>query len=77
MVIMSWIAMLCSFCGNILINFQIVWGFPVWILSNLLWVLFELHNHGWKIKKINAARILMYAGYSLLNVHGLISWLIK
>jgi len=32
--ILSWTAMLCSFGGNILINLKIVWGFPVWIISN-------------------------------------------
>ena len=72
---LSWIALLFSFGGNILINLQIVWGFPLWVLSNALWIWFDLYNQGWKITKINRARILMSIGYSLLNVHGLINWI--
>jgi len=73
--ILSWTAMLCSFGGNILINLKIVWGFPVWIISNLLWIWFDLRNQNWKITNMNRARILMHLGYSVLNIHGLINWI--
>jgi len=58
-----------------LINLQIVWGFPVWIISNLMWIWFDLRNQNWKITSLNRARILMHIGYFVLNIHGLINWL--
>ena len=66
--VVSFIAMLCSFGGNGLINFKRKSGYVVWIVSNVLWVAVNL------MSQPNACQIAMFIGYAAFNVHGWLKW---
>jgi len=63
-----------SITGNLLINNKFAWGFPVRIISNIIWILFELLIHGWKITSENRAKIIMYIIFTGINIHSLTNW---
>lgn len=66
--IVSFVAMLCSFLGNGLINYKKKIGYVVWIVSNLLWVIVNLMGEP------NACQIMMFVGYAGFNIHGWMKW---
>jgi nicotinamide riboside transporter PnuC len=67
MFIISIIATILSFTGNLGVNNKKLWGFYVWIVSNILWVIIALNTP-------NYPQVIMFVGYSMLNVHGIIKW---
>jgi len=67
-IILSWLATVLSLGGQVLINKKKKAAFPVWIASNLTWILVNF------LTTFNLANVVMYAVYSLMNIHGLIEW---
>ena len=67
--LVSFAALVFSISGNLLVNFQLRVGFPVWIVSNLLWIAvnFMREERDW-------SQIVMFFIYMGLNVHGFIFW---
>lgn len=66
--ITSWIATALSLFGQILINNKKKAAFPVWITSNLLWIMVNI------IGTFNLANVVMYIIYTIMNCVGLIQW---
>lgn len=64
---MSWIATVLSLTGNFLVNKKRIEGFYIWTLSNILWVIIAF-------KTSNMAQMVLFVCYSILNIHGIISW---
>ncbi|MGE5395897.1 MAG: nicotinamide mononucleotide transporter [Chitinophagales bacterium] len=60
-------ATILSFTGNIGVNCKKIWGFYVWIASNILWVYVAY-------KTPNIPQIAMFIGYAVLNIMGIIQW---
>ena len=66
--IISWIATGGSLFGQILINKRNKLAFPVWITSNLLWIVVNI------IGTFNLANVIMYVVYTIFNISGYINW---
>ena len=66
--VISWIATGLSLFGQLLINKKKKSAFPVWIASNLLWIVVNF------LGVFNMANVAMYLVYSVMNVHGLWEW---
>ena len=67
--VVSILGMLCSLGGNILIMFKKKSGWLIWILGNILWIVYNF------ISDFNLPMVLMYLVYIALNVMGFIRWL--
>lgn len=66
--VLSFAALVCSLSGNALVNYRKRYGFLVWILSNVLWILVNL------LGGMNVCQVLMFIAYMCLNVQGYILW---
>lgn len=66
--LISWIATISSLAGQVLINRRNKIAFPVWIISNLLWIAANF------IGNFNIANVVMYAVYIVFNVSGYFQW---
>ena len=66
--LVSFIALVLSLSGNVLINFKKRAGFVVWFASNVLWVAVNL------IGTPNWSQIAMFVVYMAFNVHGFLRW---
>jgi len=43
----EWTATLLSITGALLVSFKIKWAFPVFLLSNVFWIIFALQLHAY------------------------------
>ena len=66
--VMSVLGLVLSLLGNLLINFRKKSGYVVWIIANILWVLVNIFGN------CNIPQVIMYSVYTILNIHGIISW---
>ena len=66
--IISWSATALSLFGQILINNKKKAAFPVWIISNILWIVVNI------IGTFNTANVVMYIVYTIMNFVGLWNW---
>lgn len=66
--IISWTATILSLLGQVLISNKKKSAFPIWIISNLLWIWVNI------IGIFNLANVAMYLVYTLLNIIGIIKW---
>lgn len=66
--ILSWCATGSSLIGQWLINNKKRSAFVVWIASNVLWIIVNI------ISTFNMANVVMYIVYTIMNIHGFISW---
>ena len=53
---------------DLLVNFKKRFGFIIWILSNIVWIVVNI------IGPTNISQIIMYVIYMGLNIHGFIYW---
>lgn len=67
--IISWCATGLSLFGQVLINNKKKAAFPVWIISNLLWIVVNI------IGTFNTANVVMYIVYTVMNFAGLYNWI--
>ena len=66
--ILSAIATILSLWGNYLVIKKRVLGFPIWILSNIFWILVNY------LGTFNVSQVIMFIIYGLLNVYGWYEW---
>ena len=66
--IVSFVALALSLSGSALINFRRRVGFPVWIASNVAWIVVNMMGTP------NWSQIAMFVVYMAMNVHGWIKW---
>lgn len=66
--IISAIATICSLYGNYLVIKKNKFGFVIWLISNILWVLINF------IGVLNISQVIMFVIYGILNVYGWIKW---
>ena len=64
----SAIATICSLYGNYLVIKKNKFGFVIWLISNVLWVLINF------IGVLNISQVIMFVIYGILNVYGWIKW---
>ena len=64
----SAIATICSLYGNYLVIKKNKFGFVIWLISNILWVLINF------IGVLNISQVIMFVIYGVLNVYGWIKW---
>lgn len=64
----SFVALVLSLSGNMLINFRRRIGFFVWIASNVAWIAVNMMGVP------NWSQIAMFVVYIVFNVHGWITW---
>lgn len=64
----SAIATICSLYGNYLVIKKNKFGFVIWLISNILWVLINF------IGVLNISQVVMFVIYGILNVYGWIKW---
>lgn len=64
----SAIATICSLYGNYLVIKKNKFGFVIWLISNILWVLINF------IGVLNISQVIMFVIYGILNVYGWIKW---
>lgn len=65
--IIEWIATAVSLIGLILNAQQIIWCWPVWCISNILWIYYT-----YKTKQF--AQLLLWAAYTVVNVWAYFEW---
>ena len=66
--ILSTVATILSIGGNFLLAKQIKWVFPIWIVSNVMWVGIILAT------SFNIPQVLMYVVYIGTSAYSWISW---
>lgn len=66
--IVSAIATICSLYGNYLVIKKNKFGFVVWLISNILWILINF------IGVLNISQVIMFVIYGILNIYGWIKW---
>ena len=59
---------ICSLGGNIFIILKKRVGWVIWIIGNILWILYNF------ISKFNAPMVIMYLVYAIINIIGFIKW---
>lgn len=64
----SAIATICSLYGNYLVIKKNKFGFVIWLISNILWVLINF------IGVLNISQVIMFMIYGILNIYGWIKW---
>lgn len=64
----SAIATICSLCGNYLVIKKNKFGFVIWLISNILWILINF------IGVLNISQVIMFMIYGILNIYGWIKW---
>ena len=64
----STLALILALTGNILVNFRKKFGFIIWTLSNIVWILVNF------LGTMNIPQVVMYAVYMVLNMQGFIVW---
>lgn len=64
----SAITTICSLYGNYLVIKKNKFGFVIWLISNILWVLINF------IGVLNISQVIMFVIYGILNVYGWIKW---
>lgn len=66
--IISAIATICSLYGNYLVIKKNKFGFVIWLISNILWILINF------IGVLNISQVIMFVIYGILNVYVWIKW---
>ena len=66
--IISAIATICSLYGNYLVIKKNKFGFVIWLISNILWILINF------IGVLNISQVIMFVIYGILNIYGWIKW---
>ena len=66
--IISAIATICSLYGNYLVIKKNKFGFVIWLISNILWILINF------IGVLNISQVIMFVIYGILNTYGWIKW---
>lgn len=66
--IISVIATICSLYGNYLVIKKNKFGFVIWLISNILWILINF------IGVLNISQVIMFIIYGILNIYGWIKW---
>lgn len=66
--IISAIATICSLYGNYLVIKKNKFGFVIWLISNILWILINF------IGVLNISQVIMFIIYGILNIYGWIKW---
>ena len=66
--IISAIATICSLYGNYLVIKKNKFGFVIWLISNILWILINF------IGVLNISQVIMFMIYGILNIYGWIKW---
>lgn len=66
--IISAIATICSLYGNYLVIKKSKFGFVIWLISNILWILINF------IGVLNISQVIMFMIYGILNIYGWIKW---
>lgn len=64
----SAIATICSLYGNYLVIKKNKFGFVIWLISNILWILINF------IGVLNISQVIMFMIYGILNIYGWIKW---
>lgn len=66
--LLSTIATILSIGGNVLLAKKIIWVFPIWIISNILWIGIVYVQSG------NIQMIVMYAVYIGTSIFSWLNW---
>ena len=61
-------ALILSLLGNILINAHKISAYPIWIISNVLWIIINLQSNP------NISQMIMFGVYIFTNTLGWIQW---
>lgn len=67
--LVSTLGTICSLGGNILIMLKKKSGWLIWILGNILWIVYNF------LSEFNLPMVLMYLVYGVLNIIGFVRWL--
>ena len=66
--VLSIIAMLSGLGGNLLMAKKNILVFPVWILSNILWIIVGFLTY------VNISQMAMYAVYTVMQIYAWREW---
>ena len=66
--ILSIIAMITGLGGNLLMAKKNILVYPVWILSNILWIVVGFLTY------VNVSQMLMYSVYTIMQIYGWREW---
>ena len=66
--ILSIIAMITGLGGNLLMAKKNILVYPVWILSNILWIIVGFLTY------VNVSQMLMYSVYTIMQLYGWREW---
>lgn len=66
--VVSVLGALCSLFGNVLIMLKKRSGWIVWIVGNILWIVYNF------LSEFNLPMVTMYIVYAIINVCGFVKW---
>jgi len=67
MVLISYIALTCSFIGLVFNAFKHIFCWWIWLLADALWFLYGIGTGQW-------ALFILHTGYFLMDIIGLYLW---
>lgn len=67
--IISTIALILSLGGQLLLSKKSKLMFPLWIISNICWIIVNI------ISSFNFQQVIMYIIYTIINIYSWYSWI--
>ena len=67
LVIVSWINILASILGNILIIKKKRSGFLAWVFSNIIWIIIDCHTGLY-------SQAVLFVIFTIIAIYGFIKW---
>ena len=67
MELISWIATMFSIAGILFNSRKIIWCWPIWLISNILWIIYFAHL------KMTPS-VVLWIVFSIFNVYGWVQW---
>jgi len=67
MTILAWLATALSLCGNIGVMRKRVWGWWLWIVSNLIWIAYDAYISAWP-------QAVLFVVYLMIAIVAVIRW---
>jgi len=67
MTCLAWLATALSLCGNVGVMRKRVWGWWLWIVSNLIWIAYDAYIEAWP-------QAVLFVIYLMIAVVAVVRW---
>ena len=67
LIAISWIAAFVSMFGVVLNSYKIIWCWPIWIVSNAIWIYYGVKTKQWSL-------VILWIVFTFANIFGYYQW---